>query len=157
MWIDQRFSDIWRPLKWFKSKEIGVRIEAERRRKAQHDLWMIALKTRRKSFCLFHIMTGDEKWICYDVQKIMVQARNYQHRWQSWIFMTPSSCSIFGEISWCIMSCPDEIITEERYHQQLSRALKQKRPDYAKRHNKMIFQHDSITCYETSQRNIRST
>ena len=55
--------------------------------------------------------------------------------------MTPSSCSIFGEISWCIMSCSDEIITEERY-QQLSRALKQKRPDYAKRYDKVIF-HDN--------------
>jgi len=40
---------------------------------------------------------------------------------------------------------PNEIITGERYQLlQLSRALKQKRLDYAKRHDKMIFQHDNV-------------
>jgi len=41
---------------------------------------------------------------------------------------------------------PNEIITEEHYQQQfmqLSQALKQKRPDYTKRHDKVIFQHDN--------------
>ena len=41
---------------------------------------------------------------------------------------------------------PNETITAERYHQQLmqsSRALKFKRSQYAKRHNKVIFQHDN--------------
>jgi len=53
MWIDQRFSDIWRPLKWFKSKEIGVRIEAEGRRKAQHDLNDCFKDTEEKVFACF--------------------------------------------------------------------------------------------------------
>ena len=41
---------------------------------------------------------------------------------------------------------PNETITAERYQQQLmqlSRALKFKRPQYAKRHDKVIFQHDN--------------
>ena len=41
---------------------------------------------------------------------------------------------------------PNETITSERYHQQLmqsSRALKFKRSQYAKRHDKVIFQHDN--------------
>ena len=41
---------------------------------------------------------------------------------------------------------PNEIITAERYQRQLmqlSRALKFKRPQYAKRHDKVIFQHDN--------------
>ncbi|UYV65740.1 ALG2, partial [Cordylochernes scorpioides] len=41
---------------------------------------------------------------------------------------------------------PNETITEERYQQQLmrlSRALKIKRPLYAKRHDKVIYQHDN--------------
>ena len=71
MWIDQRFSDIWRPLKWFKSKEIGVRIEAEGRRKAQHDLWMIALKTQKKKFLLVSYRDG---WWKMDMLRC---AKNY--------------------------------------------------------------------------------
>ena len=41
---------------------------------------------------------------------------------------------------------PNETITAERYQQklmQLSRALQFKRPQYAKRHDKVIFQHDN--------------
>ena len=41
---------------------------------------------------------------------------------------------------------PNETITAECYQQQLmwlSRALKFKRPKYAKRHDKVIFQHDN--------------
>ena len=40
---------------------------------------------------------------------------------------------------------PNETITAESYQQlmQLSRALKFKRPQYAKRHDKVIFQHDN--------------
>lgn len=41
---------------------------------------------------------------------------------------------------------PNETITGERYQQQLmqlSRALKVKRPEYAKRHDKVVFQHDN--------------
>lgn len=41
---------------------------------------------------------------------------------------------------------PGQTVTEERYQQQLtqlSRSLKLKRPLYAKRHDKVIFQHDN--------------
>ena len=42
---------------------------------------------------------------------------------------------------------PNETITAKRYQQQLmqlSRALKFKRPQYAKRHDKVIFQHNNV-------------
>jgi len=46
----------------------------------------------------------------------------------------------------------NETITGERYQQQLiqlNRALKQKRPDYAKRHDKMIYQVDNARPHVT--------
>jgi len=49
----------------------------------------------------------------------------------------------------------NESITGERYSQQLmqlSRALKQKRQDYAKRHDKMIFQHDNARSHVVKPR-----
>jgi len=47
---------------------------------------------------------------------------------------------------------PNEIpITGECYQ-----PLKQKRPDYAKRHYKVIFQHGNVTCCEIGQGNVRN-
>jgi len=46
------------------------------------------------------------------MQKIMIQA-NHQHRRQSRIFIVPSSCSVFGGISWCsILAAP----TQRNHH-----------------------------------------
>ncbi|UYV71187.1 hypothetical protein LAZ67_8002076 [Cordylochernes scorpioides] len=53
--------------------------------------------------------------------------------------------TILGVIYYQLLQ-PNETITGERYQQQLmrlSRALKIKRPPYAKRHDKVIYQHDN--------------
>jgi len=55
---------------------------------------------------------------------------------------------------------PNEIITGEYQQQlmQLSRALKQKWPDYTKRHDKVIFQHDNAQPHvaKSVKENVRS-
>ena len=107
----------------------------------------------RKGF-LHRIVTGDEKWIRYDNPK----------RRKSWGEPGHASTStakpnIHGKkLMLCIwwdqlgvlyyeLLQPQETITGERYQQQLkqlSRALKLKRPQYANRHDKVIFQHDTL-------------
>ncbi|UYV65316.1 hypothetical protein LAZ67_3003930 [Cordylochernes scorpioides] len=102
---------------------------------------------------LHRIVTGDEKWIHYDNPK----------RRKSWGKPGHASTStakpnIHGKkLMLCIwwdqlgviyyeLLQPNETITGERYQQQLmrlSRALKIKRPLYAKRHDKVIYQHDN--------------
>lgn len=109
-------------------------------------------RQKRKGF-LHRIITGDEKWIRYDNPK----------RKKSWgkAGHAPTSIAkpnIHGQkLMLCIwwdqlgviyyeLLQPNETITGERYQQQLmqlSRALKAKRPQYAKRHDKVIFQHDN--------------
>jgi len=106
----------------------------------------------RKRF-LHRIVTGDEKWIRYDNPK----------RRKTWGYPGHAATStakpnIHGKkLLLCIwwdqlgviyyeLLQPNETITGERYqHQlmQLSRALKLKRPQYAKRHDKVIFLHDN--------------
>ena len=109
-------------------------------------------RQNRKGF-LHRIVTGDEKWIRYDNPK----------RRKSWGKPGHASTStakpnIHGKkLMLCIwwdqlgvihyeLLQPNETITGERYQQQLmqlSRALKLKRPQYAKRHDKVIFQYDN--------------
>lgn len=113
---------------------------------------LLLQRQRRKSF-LHRIVTGDEKWIHYDNPK----------RKRSWCKPgQPSTSTAKPNIhSSKVMLCiwwdqkgviyyellkPGETITGDRYRQQLvklNRALKDKRPDYAKRHDKVIFQHDN--------------
>ncbi|UYV79179.1 K02A2.6-like [Cordylochernes scorpioides] len=113
----------------------------------------LLLKRQNRKGFLHRIVTGDEKWIHYDNPK----------RRKSWNKPGHASTStakpnIHGKkLMLCIwwdqlgviyyeLLQPNETITGERYQQQLmrlSRALKIKRPLYAKRHDKVIYQHDN--------------
>lgn len=107
---------------------------------------------KRKGF-LHRIVTGDEKWIRYDNPK----------RRKSWGLPGHASSStakqnIHGaKLMLCIwwdqlgvvyyeLLKPNERITGEVYRRQLmrlSRALREKRPQYSDRHDKVILQHDN--------------
>jgi len=68
-------------------------------------------------------------------------------RWPNRIFTAPRSCSVF-EISSAYYELlkPTETITGDRYQTQLMRlrrALKDKRPQYNERYDKVILQHDN--------------
>lgn len=109
-------------------------------------------RQRRKGF-LHRIVTGDEKWVHYDNPK----------RRKSWGYSGHASTStakpnIHGsKVMLCIwwdqlgvvhyeLLKPTETITGDRYRTQLmrlSRALKDKRPQYNERHDKVILQHDN--------------
>ena len=109
-------------------------------------------RQNRKGF-LHRVVTGDEKWIHYDNPK----------RKKSWGLPGHASTStakqnIHGKkIMLCIwwdqvgvvyfeLLQPGETITGDRYRLQLmrlSRALKEKRPETVKRHDKVILQHDN--------------
>lgn len=107
---------------------------------------------KRKGF-LHRIVTGDEKWIRYDNPK----------RRKSWGLPGHASSSTAkpningAKLMLCIwwdqlgvvyyeLLKPNERITGEVYRRQsmrLSRALREKRPQYSDRHNKVILQHDN--------------
>lgn len=109
-------------------------------------------RQKRKGF-LHRIVTGDEKWVHYDNPK----------RKKSWCrpgepSTSTAKANIHGaKIMLCIwwdqlgvvyyeLLQPGETITGERYRTQLmrlSRALKEKRPQYFERHDKVILQHDN--------------
>ncbi|UYV82194.1 hypothetical protein LAZ67_21001313 [Cordylochernes scorpioides] len=119
-----------------------------------HVVQAMVIIVGRSRRLLLLIVTGDEKWIHYDNPK----------RRKSWVKPGHSSTStakqnIHGKkLMLCILwdqlgviyyelLQPNETITGERYKQQLmrlSRALKIKRPLYAKRHDKVIYQHDNV-------------
>ena len=102
---------------------------------------------------LHRIVTGDEKWIHYDNPK----------RLKAWVKAgepgpsTPKRNIHGSKVMLCIwwdqlgvvyyeLLKTGQTITGERYKQQLielNRALKEKRPEYAKRHDRMILQHDN--------------
>lgn len=109
-------------------------------------------KHRRKSF-LHRIVTGDEKWIYFDNPK----------RLKSWCNPGQPSSSIAkrnihgkkallciwwdqkGVLYYELLQ-PGQTITGDRYKQQLLKlngALQEKRPEWAKRHGKVIFLHDN--------------
>ena len=110
-------------------------------------------RQQRKGF-LHRIMTGDEKWIFYDLKKKKYYSKPDQ-----------SLPSISISISWPnihglkIMLCiwwdqkglvqlwkPGDSIMDNRYRLQLihlSRALREKRPEYEQRHDKVILLHDN--------------
>lgn len=113
---------------------------------------MLLARQRSKSF-LHRIITGDEKWVYYDNPK----------RRKSWVSRGEASTSVpkrnihGSKIMLCIwwdqkgvlyyeLLKPSETITGDRYRQQLiklNRAVQLKRPQYADRHGKVIFQHDN--------------
>ncbi|UYV70421.1 SETMAR [Cordylochernes scorpioides] len=113
----------------------------------------LLLKRQNRKGFLHRIVTGDEKWIHYDNPKRRKSSVKPGHASTS-----TAKPNIHGKkLMLCIWSDqlgviyyellqPNETITGERYQQQLmrlSRALKIKRPLYAKRHDKVIYQHDN--------------
>jgi len=108
-------------------------------------------------------LTGDKKWIYFQNPK----------RKKSWIDpVQPSTSSSrpnrFGRKMDRTMLCvwwdqedviyyellkPGETVNAHRYHQQLiklHRALREKRPHYRKRHDKLIFLHDNIPSHTST-------
>lgn len=109
-------------------------------------------RQKRKGF-LHRIVTGDEKWIHYDNPK---RKKTWGHRGHA--STSTAKQNIHGEkIMLCIwwdqlgvvyyeLLQPNETVTGALYRTQLmrlSRALKQKRPQYNERHDKVILQHDN--------------
>jgi len=101
---------------------------------------LLLQRHKRKSF-LRHIVTSDEKWIRYNNPKRKKSCRlgessidgkaEYSWRQVHALFWWDQ----LGIVYYTLLQ-PNEIITGERYQQQLmqlSRTLKQKWPDYAKR------------------------
>jgi len=114
-----------------------------------------ACQTKKKVVPADRIETGDEKWIYFQNPK----------RKKSWIDPAqPSIASLrpnrFGRKTMlCVwwdqegviyyeLLKPGETVNAHHYHQQLIklyRALREKRPHYRKRHNKLIFLHDNAS------------
>ena len=113
---------------------------------------LLLARQKRKTF-LHRIVTGDEKWIYFANPK----------RTKSWVSPGEPSTSTprpdrFGKKAMlCIwwdqegvilyeLLKPGETVTAKRYHQQLiklNRAIREKRPEYAKRQHKLIFLYDN--------------
>ena len=114
-------------------------------------------RQNRKGFS-HRIVTEDEKWVHYD---------NPTHR-KLWGIPRHASTStarpnIHG-ICWDQLIVvyyellkPSETITGDRYRTQLmrlSRALKEKRPQYQERHDKVVLQHDNA--WPTVARSVKT-
>jgi len=71
-------------------------------------------KDRRKSFCVvsWRVIKNGYATIIRSTKNHGVGQMNHQHRQQSWIFMAPSSCSVFGGISWVLWVTP----IQRNYH-----------------------------------------
>ena len=132
-------------LEWFKSKQLGaVRINAEERRKVQNDLWIVASKTQKKKFfCIvsWRVMKNEYATIIRKnhgagESSILTVKPNIHWRQSPALYLVGG---YLVSIVYYELLQPNEIITGEYYQQQLmqlSRALKQERPDYAKRTTK---------------------
>lgn len=109
-------------------------------------------RQKRKGF-LNRIVTGDEKWIRYDNPK-----RRKSYGYPGHTSSSTARPNIHGaKLMLCIwwdqlgviyyeLLQPSETITGSLYRTQLMRlshALKEKRPQYAQRHDKIILQHDN--------------
>lgn len=111
---------------------------------------------KRKGF-LHRIITGDEKWIYFDNPKRKKLWTKTGKPLPSTSTSTPKRDIHGSKVMLCIwwdqkgvvyyeLLKPGEVVTGERYREQLlslSRALKEKRPEYAKRHDKVILLHDN--------------
>lgn len=118
----------------------------------QNTCEILLARQKRKSF-LHLVVTGDEKWIYFENPK----------RRKSWVDPGQPSTSAprpnrFGRKTMlCVwwdqkgvvyyeLLKPGETVNAHRYHQQLiklRRALREKRPGYEQRHEKLIFLHDN--------------
>ncbi|UYV73775.1 hypothetical protein LAZ67_11000877 [Cordylochernes scorpioides] len=113
----------------------------------------LLLKRQNRKGFLHRIVTGDEKWIHYDNLKRRKSSVKPGHASTSTAKPNIHGKKLMLCIWWDQLGViyyellqPNETITGERYQQQLmrlSRALKIKRPLYAKRHDKVIYQHDN--------------
>ena len=113
----------------------------------------IVLKRHKKKSFLHRIVTGDEKWIHYDNPK---RKKSYVKPGQP--AKSTAKPNIHGsKVKFCIswdqkgalyyeLLKPCETIKGERYRTQsirLKRAIAEKRPEYATRHEAIIFHHDN--------------
>jgi len=111
-------------------------------------------RQQRKGF-LHRIVTGDEKWIFYNPKKKKYYAKPGQSL-PSTSTSTPRSNIHSSKIMLCIwwdqkslvyyeLLKPDDSITGNRYRQliRLSRALREKRPEYEQRYDKVILLYDN--------------
>ncbi|UYV67844.1 hypothetical protein LAZ67_5002206 [Cordylochernes scorpioides] len=113
----------------------------------------LLLKRQNRKGILHRIVTGDEKWIHYDNPKSRKSWVKHGHASTSTAKPNIHGKKLMLCIWWDQLGLiyyellqPNETITGERYQQQLMRlslALKIKRPLYAKRHDKVIYQHDN--------------
>ncbi|GFU13604.1 mariner Mos1 transposase [Trichonephila clavipes] len=109
-------------------------------------------RQRRKRF-LHRIATGDEKWVRYDNPKRR-KSWGYPGR-AATLTVKPNirGSKVMLSIGWDQLGVvyyellkPTETVTGDRYRTQLmrlSRALKDKRPQYNETHDKVILQHDN--------------
>lgn len=109
-------------------------------------------RQNRKGF-LHRIVTGDEKWVRYDNPKRRKSWGKPGHASSSKAKPNIHGAKVMICIWWDQLGViyyellkPGETITGDRYRTQLmrlSRALKEKRPQYQERHDKVILQHDN--------------
>ncbi|GFX80013.1 mariner Mos1 transposase [Trichonephila clavipes] len=109
-------------------------------------------RQRRKGF-LHRIVTMDEKWVRYDNPKCRKSWGYPGHASTSTAKPNIHGSKVMLNIWWDQLGVvyyellkPTETITGDRYRTQLmrlSRALKDKRPQYNERHDKVILQHDN--------------
>ncbi len=109
-------------------------------------------RQKRKGF-LHRIVTGDEKWIHYDNPKRKKSWGPPGHASTSTAKQNIHASKLMLCIWWDQLGVvyyellqPGETVTGELYRRQLmrlSKALKEKRPQYFERHDKVILQHDN--------------
>jgi histone-lysine N-methyltransferase SETMAR len=119
---------------------------------------MLLERHKKKSF-LHRIITGDEKWIHYDNPK-----RKKSYGYPGHATTSTAKPNIHGsKVMLCIwwdqkgviyyeLLPSGQTITGERYRQQLIKlnaAIKEKRPEYATRHESIIFHDDNARPHRT--------
>lgn len=141
-------------------KWIPYELNERNKQKRKTSCGILLEKHRRKSF-LHRIVTGDEKWIYFENQK----------RRKSWCDPGQPSSSIAkrnihgkkallciwwdqkGVLYYELLQ-PGQTITGDRYQQQLLMLrdeLQEKRPEWAKRHGKVILLHDNARPHVSKQ------
>jgi [histone H3]-lysine36 N-dimethyltransferase SETMAR len=119
---------------------------------------MLLARYKRKSF-LHRIVTGDEKWIYFKNPK---RKKSYVRRGQPAKstarpdrFGKKALLCVFwdqGGVVWYDLLKPGETVNGQRYQQQLTdlnRAIRQKRPEYQLRHDKIILLDDNAPPHRT--------
>ena len=112
----------------------------------------ILLARQKRKWFLHRIMTGDEEWRWRSIFRIL-NARNlglippnHQYLPQDQIASDGRRCVWWDQegVIYYELLKSDETVNAHRYHQQLIKlyhALREKRPHYRKRHDKLIFLH----------------